>query len=84
MEIINKEPSCENYIRLTFPTPCGRSKVSCVIYLKSVAEYTFILFYPAMTIFDPLATAMASNGAVKTLLLVISSFISFACVDTVQ
>jgi hypothetical protein len=42
-----------------------------VIYLKSAAEYTLILFSPAITILPLLDTAIASNGAENALLFVI-------------
>ena len=69
--IRSKEPSWENYILLTFPTPWGKSNVSWAIYLKSAEEYTFTLFYPAITIFPLFDTAIAYKGAEKALLLVI-------------
>jgi hypothetical protein len=71
VDIRSKDPSWENSIRLTLPTPGGNSKVYWAIYLKSVAAYTLILFYPAIQILLPPAIAMPSNGALNTLLLVI-------------
>lgn len=69
--IRRSDPSCVNSILLTLPAPDGKSIVYWAISLKSEAEYTLTLFYPAITILLPLETAIASSGAAKTLLLVI-------------
>jgi hypothetical protein len=72
VEIINNDPSFENSILLTFPTPFGRSIVYYLIYLKSEVEYVFILFSPAIqTLLLVELTAIAYKGALKTLLLMI-------------
>ena len=66
-------PSPENSILETFPHPTGRSKFSYFIYFQSLRLITLTLFYPARaSLLYGLLTAIASRGALKTRLDLIS------------